>query len=82
MTGGKSRPKKDYGLKVSSGQRVKAGQLLGRGISAYKAGENVEGKGNLVSLCEGLIYFTHRKVSRGKFRTFVNIKPALQSPKD
>lgn len=79
MVGNKSRPKKDRGIKVSGGQPVKAGQILGRGIAAHKAGKNVKGQSNLVALCEGTIYFTHRKVSRNKFRTFINVMPTSKS---
>lgn len=79
MVGNKSRPKKDRGLKVSGGQPVKAGQILGRGLAGHKAGKNVEGKSNFLALCDGIAYFTYKKVNRGKFRTFINIKPASKS---
>jgi ribosomal protein L27 len=76
MAGGKATPKKDKCIKVSSGQPVKTGQILVRGISAYKAGENVKGRGILFSLCEGKVYFSRKKTSRGKVRTFINVLPA------
>lgn len=42
MAGGKSTPKKDVGIKISNGQLVKTGQILARGLSAYKAGEKCQ----------------------------------------
>ncbi|MCM8797273.1 MAG: 50S ribosomal protein L27 [Candidatus Omnitrophica bacterium] len=75
MAGGKSTPKKDKMLKVSSGQQVKTGQILVRGIPLYKAGLNVNGQGILFALCAGKVYFTRKKTSHGKFRTFININP-------
>jgi ribosomal protein L27 len=76
MTGGFSTPKKDKMLKVSNGQPVKTGQILVRGVAVYKAGINVKGQGTLFALCSGTVYFSHKKTSHGKFRTFINIKPA------
>ena len=75
MTGGKSRPKKDRGVKVSAGEVVKTGQILIRGASNYKAGANVRGIGALHALCSGKIYFSKRKTSHGRVRTFINILP-------
>lgn len=76
MTGGKSRPKKDKSIKVSGGETVKTGQILLRGMSTYKAGLNVKGLGTLYALCSGRVYFSRKKTSHGKARTFINIKPA------
>jgi ribosomal protein L27 len=82
MAGGKSTPKKDKAIKVSCGQLVKTGEILCRGVSAYKAGANVRGLATLCALCSGKIYFTRKKTSHGKFRTFINISPqAEKSPK-
>lgn len=82
MAGGKSRPKKDKALKVSSGSTVKTGQILLKGINTYKAGQNVKGLDILFALCPGKVYFTRKKTSRGKARTFINILAAPQkSPK-
>ncbi len=75
MVGGFSRPKKDKALKVSSGQRVLAGKILVRGIPTYKAGINVRGLGTLYAFCSGEVYFSKKKTSGGKVRTFINIKP-------
>jgi len=75
MTGGFSTPKKDKANKVSDGMLVKTGQILIRGVDTYKAGVNVKGLGTLLALCPGKVYFTRKKTSHGKARTFVNIKP-------
>ncbi|KPK96603.1 MAG: hypothetical protein AMJ95_13320 [Omnitrophica WOR_2 bacterium SM23_72] len=76
MVGGFSRPKKDKAVKVSCGMQVSTGQILVRGLSAYKAGLNVKGKGTLHALCPGKVYFSKKKTRKGKIRTFVNIAPA------
>jgi ribosomal protein L27 len=75
MAGGKSTPKKDKKIKVSNGQTVKTGQILVRGVDTYKAGVNVRGLGSVYALCAGKIYFTRKKTSHGKVRTFINIAP-------
>lgn len=75
MVGGFSRPKKDTALKVSNGQLVKTGQILVRGIPVYKSGINVKGLGTLFALCAGKVYFSKKKTSHGKVRTFINIAP-------
>lgn len=75
MAGGKSTPKKDKALKVSCGQLVKTGQILVRGLPVYKAGINVKGLGTLYALCPGKVYFSKKKTSHGKTRTFINITP-------
>jgi ribosomal protein L27 len=74
MVGGFSRPKKDKAVKVSSGQAVKTGQILIRGKPVYKAGANVGGMGTLYALCSGAVYFSKKKTSHGRVRTFINIK--------
>jgi len=75
MTGGFSTPKKDKMTKVSQGQPVKTGQILVRGMSAYKAGINVKGAGILFACCEGTVSFSKKKTSHGRPRTFVNVIP-------
>jgi len=76
MAGGKSTPKKDKALKVSCGKLVKAGEILSRRKNSYKAGINVQGLDTLHALCPGKIYFTKKKTSHGKFRTFINVDSA------
>ncbi len=76
MIGGFSTPKKDKMVKASGGQVVKTGKILVRGLSTYKAGVNVKGNGSLFAICPGEVYFTRKKTSHGKVRTFVNVKPA------
>lgn len=78
MAGGKSTPKKDKALKVSNGQLVKTGHILVRGIPVYKAGVNVRGLGTLYAVCSGKVYFSRKKTSHGKYRTFINIVPIKQ----
>lgn len=78
MTGGFSTPKKDKAVKVSGGQLVKTGQILLRGVAAYKAGVNVGGDGTLYALCPGKVYFKRKKTSHGKARTFVSIIPSQE----
>lgn len=75
MAGGKSTPKKDVSLKVSGGQQVKTSQIVSRGISTYKAGVNVRGLSTMHALCSGKIYFSKKKTSHGKVRTYINIQP-------
>ncbi len=74
MAGGKARPKKDKTLKVSAGQIVRTGEILCRGIDTYKAGLNTRGLGTIYAICCGRIYFSRKKTSRGKFRTFIGIR--------
>ena len=76
MIGGFSTPKEDKKIKVSAGQSVKTGKILLRGIGAYKAGKNVQGKGTLMALCDGKVFFSRKKTSHGKVRTFINVLPA------
>ncbi len=81
MIGGFSTPKKDKALKSSGGKLVKTGEILIRGIDSYKAGVNVRGLGTLFALCPGKVYFTRKKTSHGKVRTFVNITPVAKKIK-
>jgi ribosomal protein L27 len=79
MAGGKSTPKKDKALKVSNGQSVKTGQIMVRGMANYKAGVNVKGLGTMFAVCPGKAYFSKKKTSHGKVRTFINVAP-LSAP--
>ena len=74
MAGGKSTPKKDKALKVSCGQLVKKGQILVRGIPAYKTGCNVKGRATIFALCDGKISFTKKK-AQNSVKTFINVTP-------
>jgi len=80
VIGGFSTPKKDKAIKVSGGKLVKTGEILTRGMAAYKAGANVKGLGTLYALCPGKVYFSKRKTSHGKARTFINIAPLAEKP--
>jgi ribosomal protein L27 len=81
MIGGFSTPKKDKALKSSGGKIVKTGQILVRGVDTYKAGVNVRGLGTLFAACPGKVYFTRKKTSHGKLRTFVNVAPLAKAAK-
>lgn len=81
MAGGFSTPKKDKSMKVSSGMHVRTGQILSRGLSVYKAGINTRGVGTIFALREGKVYFTKRKTSHGKVRTFINVESAKKTSK-
>jgi ribosomal protein L27 len=61
---------------------VKTGQILVRGIPTYKAGVNVKGLDALYALCPGKIYFSKKKTSHGKVRTFINISPLAEKSKE
>ena len=81
MIGGFSTPKKDKAVKSSGGKLIKAGEILVRGRDTYKAGINVQGLGTLFALCPGKVYFTRKKTSHGKARTFVNVAPLAKAAK-
>jgi ribosomal protein L27 len=76
MTGGFSTPRKDRGVKVASGQLVKAGTILSRGSSVYKAGTYARGVGTIFALMPGKVSFTKRKTPKGGVKTFIHIIPA------
>jgi ribosomal protein L27 len=75
MAGGKSRPKKDKAVKVTGGQSIIKGEILIRGISSYKAGQNVKGRSTLYALCAGKVYFVKKKIGRSSVKTFINVLP-------
>ena len=81
MIGGFSTPKKDKAVKSSGGKLVKTGEILVRGVDTYKAGVNVRGLGTLFAACPGKVYFTRKKTSHGKVRTFVNVAPQAKKQK-
>ncbi len=81
MTGGFSTPKKDKAMKASGGKLVKTGGILVRGVDTYKAGVNVRGLGTLFAACPGKVYFTRKKTSHGKLRTFINVAPVAKAAK-
>ena len=63
------------GVKVSGGQRVKAGTILTRQGTIWKPGLNVIGRASLTASCEGEVYFTRKKSRYNKVITVINIKP-------
>lgn len=64
------------GIKVSGGQKVKAGTILTRQGNQWKPGLNVIGKDSLTAAVEGEVYFTRKKNSYNRVVTFINIKPS------
>ncbi|MCX5702271.1 MAG: 50S ribosomal protein L27 [Candidatus Omnitrophica bacterium] len=80
MAGGKATPRKDKAVKVGSGQLVRTGTILARGFSNYKAGSNVKGLSTLYALCDGEVYFSKRKTSHGKVRTYINVSCGKKKP--
>ena len=63
------------GIKVSGGEKVKAGTILTREGHRWKPGKNVTGNMHLVAICEGEVYFTHKKSTFRKSVTYVNVNP-------
>jgi len=80
MVGGKATPRKDKCVKVSEGMLVKTGQILARSMPVYKAGNNVKGLSTMQALCPGKVYFTKKKTSHGKIRTYINVSPLTDKP--
>ena len=66
------------GLKASGGQKVKAGTVLTREGHRWKPGKNVTGDMHLNAMCDGEIYFTKTRASKGgKVLTFINVRPEV-----
>ncbi|MEI6438534.1 MAG: 50S ribosomal protein L27 [Candidatus Omnitrophota bacterium] len=64
------------GVKVSGGQRVKAGTVLTRQGDKWKPGVNVIGRMHLTALVAGTVYFTKKRIRKtGKVDTYLNIRP-------
>ncbi len=66
--------KETKGLKVSGGQKVKAGTMLTREGNRWKAGVNIVGKAHLSAACDGEIYFSKKKSTSRKEVTYINIR--------
>ncbi len=64
-----------HGLKVSGGQRVKAGTVLTREGDRWRPGQNVIGRTLLTAACDGEVYFTKRTGKYKKAITLVNVRP-------
>ncbi len=65
------------GLKVSGGQKVKAGTILTRRGQQWRPGVNVLGRNSLTAAVDGEVYFTRKKNSYNRIVTFINIKPSV-----
>lgn len=73
--------KETKGVKVSGGQRVKAGTMLTREGHQWKPGRNVVGRMHLTSVCDGEVYFSKRKSRYKKEVTYINIRPVVNKEK-
>lgn len=62
------------GIKVTGGQKVKAGTVLTREGDAWKPGVNVLGQIKLTAACEGEVYFTRKRNTSRKICTYVNVR--------
>ena len=63
------------GVKVSGGQRVKAGTVLTRQGDKWKPGINVIGRMHLTAAVAGEVYFTKKRIRKtGKIDTFLNVR--------
>ncbi|MBF0483785.1 MAG: 50S ribosomal protein L27 [Candidatus Omnitrophica bacterium] len=70
-----------HGVKVSGGQRVKAGTILTREGHKWQKGLNVAGTSSLVAGCDGEVYYTRKKNSYNRIVTVVNVKPVATEVK-
>jgi|GEM_PF-1779016 len=70
--------KETRGIKVSGGQKVKAGTLLTRDGHRWKPGKNVVGLSHLTAACDGEVYFTKSKNRYNRLTTTIHIKPLSQ----
>jgi len=68
--------KETRGIKVSGGQRVKAGTLLTRQGHKWQPGINVLGSMHLTAGCDGEVYFTRKKGTYQRTVTYINIRAA------
>ena len=67
--------KETAGIKVTGGERVKAGTVLTREGDKWKPGLHVLGRTLLTAACDGEVYFTRKRGNYKKAVTFVHIKP-------
>ena len=70
--------KETKGIKVSGGQKVKAGTVLTREGHKWQRGINVTGLTSLVAKCEGEVYFTRKRNNYKKVVTYINIRSAAK----
>ncbi len=64
------------GIKVSGGQKVKAGTILTRNGDKWKPGINVLGRASLTAKVAGEVYFTRKKNSYNSIITLINVRPS------
>jgi len=63
------------GIKVSGGQKVKAGTVLTRNGDRWKPGTHVLGRTLLTADCDGEVYFTKKRGKYKKAVTTIHVKP-------
>ena len=73
--------KETRGVKVSGGQKVKAGTVLTRMGHRWKPGHNIIGLTKLTAACDGTVYFTKKRGNYRRAVTFIHIKPENSSTK-
>ncbi len=73
--------KETKGIKVSGGQEVKAGTVLTRQGHKWQAGINVIGRTNLTAGIDGEVYFTKKKNTFKREKTYINVRPAKAAAK-
>lgn len=70
--------KETRGIKVTGGQKVKAGTILTRMGHRWKPGLNIIGLTHLTAACDGTVYFTKKRGSYKRAVVFIHIKPELK----
>ena len=71
--------KETRGIKVSGGQKVKAGTVLTRFGHRWQPGLNIIGLTHLTAACDGVVYFTKKRGHYRRAVTIIHIKP--EAPK-
>ncbi len=74
--------KETRGMKVSGGQKVKAGTILTRQGHRWKPGQNITGRTHLTAACDGTVYFSRKQGHYKRGVTFIHIKPDLIEAKN
>ncbi len=67
--------KETRGMKVSGGQKVKAGTMLTREGHRWQPGLNVIGRTHLTAGCDGEVYFTRKRSNYRRGITLINVRP-------
>lgn len=67
--------KETRGIKVSGGQKVKAGTVLTRMGHRWQPGHNIIGLTKLTAACDGIVYFTKKRGNYRRAVTLIHVKP-------